>query len=270
MSTVTSPASSFTLDTPTILCILFALSFMPIAYVLGNSLIPSSQTRNRILFYWHAYDALTHLFIEGSFLYECFTSYATLPAGFAAPEPAFLGIKDRVYGAAHGSAPSARLWQEYAKADKRWATADATVISLELLTVFLGGPAAIYVCYLLWQSSCTQPTSKPTSTKSSSPKSTSKSSTAKLESQGAAKAKLWLVATALATAELYGGFMTFAPEWLTGSTQLDTSNAVYLWFYLFFFNTLWVWIPLWVLWEAGKEVRRAFVLAEGVEGKKVK
>ena len=64
--------------------------------------------------------------------------------------------------------------------------------------------------------------------------------------------------------------MTFAPEWLTGSTQLDTSNAVYLWFYLFFFNTLWVWIPLWVLWEAAKEVRRAFVLAEGVEGKKVK
>ncbi|KAL4736951.1 Emopamil-binding protein [Aspergillus similis] len=271
MSTVTSQASSFTLDTPTILCILFALSFMPIAYVLGNSLIPSSQTRNRILFYWHAYDALTHLFIEGSFLYECFSSYATLPAGFAAPEPAFLGIKDRVYGAAHGSAPSARLWQEYAKADKRWATADATVISLELLTVFLGGPAAIYVCYLLWQSSCTQSTSKPSSSKSSSPKSTSsKSSTAKLESKGAAKAKLWLVATALATAELYGGFMTFAPEWLTGSTQLDTSNAVYMWFYLFFFNTLWVWIPLWVLWEAGKEVRRAFVLAEGVELKKVK
>ncbi|KAL4820328.1 Emopamil-binding protein [Aspergillus spinulosporus] len=270
MFTVTSQASSFTLDTPTILCILFALSFMPIAYVLGNNLIPSSQTRNRILFYWHAYDALTHLFIEGSFLYECFTSYATLPAGFTAPEPAFLGIKDRVYGAAHGSAPSARLWQEYAKADKRWATADATVISLELLTVFLGGPAAIYVCYLLWLSSCTQPISKQTSSKSSSPKSTSKSSTAKLESRGAAKAKLWLVATALATAELYGGFMTFAPEWLTGSTQLDTSNAVYLWFYLFFFNTLWVWIPLWVLWEAGKEVIRAFMIAEGVEGKKVK
>ena len=30
------------------------------------------------------------------------------------------------------------------------------------------------------------------------------------------------------TSELYGGFMTFAPEWLTGSPNLDTSNWMYL------------------------------------------
>ncbi|RHZ72807.1 hypothetical protein CDV55_108636 [Aspergillus turcosus] len=241
----------FTLDVPTLLCIGFALSFMPIAYLLGTSLIPSSQTRNRILFYWHAYDALTHIFIEGSFLYECFYSYTTLPAGFS-KEPYFLGYKDRVYGAAYGTGPSARLWQEYAKADRRWAVADATTISIELLTVFLGGPAAVYVCYLLWKAS-------------------SSSSASTASAKGAAKARLWLVAPALATAELYGGFMTFAPEWLTGSSQLDTSNAVYLWFYLFFFNTLWVWIPLWVLWEAAKELRAAFVMAEKAdEGRKRK
>lgn len=252
MST-TPETTDFTLDTPTLLCIAFALSFMPIAYVLGSTLIPSSQTRNRILFYWHAYDALTHLFIEGSFLYECFTSYATLPAGVAS-NPAFLGLKDRVYGAAYGgSQPSARLWQEYAKADHRWATADPTVVSLELLTVFLGGPAAIYVCYLLWASSRTAPSSVATSN-------------IEIENKASAKSKLWLVATSLATAELYGGFMTFAPEWLTGSPGLETGNAVYLWFYLIFFNTLWVWIPIWVLYEAAKEVREAFVLAEG--GKK--
>ncbi|KAL3477486.1 Emopamil-binding protein [Aspergillus californicus] len=233
----------FQLDTATLLCIAFALSFMPIAYLLGTSLIPSTHTRNRILFFWHAYDALTHLFIEGSYLYECFTSYATLPSGFE-QKPAFLGFKDRVYGAAYGTQPSARLWQEYAKADHRWAAADETVISLELLTVFLGGPAALYICYLLWVSS--------------SPRWASS-----VDVRGSAKGKLWLVATGLATAELYGGFMTFAPEWLTGSMQLATGNAVYLWFYLVFFNTLWVWVPLWVLWEAGKEVKRAFVVAEG-------
>ncbi|EAW14339.1 EXPERA domain-containing protein [Aspergillus clavatus NRRL 1] len=235
-----SATTPFTLDVPTSLCIAFALSFMPIAYVLGTSLIPSTHTRNRILFYWHAYDALTHIFIEGSFLYECFNSYTTLPTGFA-KEPYFLGYKDRVYGAAYGEGPSARLWQEYAKADHRWAGADVTVISLELLTVLLGGPAAVYVCYLLWKAS---------------------SSRSSASARGTAKAKLWLVAPALATAELYGGFMTFAPEWLTASSQLDTSNAVYLWFYLFFFNTLWVWIPLWILWEAAKELRAAFVKAE--------
>jgi hypothetical protein len=239
----------FTLDVPTLLCIGFTLSFMPIAYLLGRSLIPSSQTRNRILFYWHAYDALTHIFIEGSFLYECFYSYAMLPAGVS-KEPYFLGHKDRVYGAAYGTGPSARLWQEYAKADRRWAVADAPTICIELLTVFLGGPAAVYVCYLLWKASSSRSTAS---------------------AKGAAKARLWLVAPALATAELYGGFMTFAPEWLTGSSQLDTSNAVYLWFYLFFFNTLWVWIPLWILWEAAKELRTAFVTAEKAdEGRKTR
>jgi hypothetical protein len=43
---------------------------------------------------------------------------------------------------------------------------------------------------------------------------------------------------------------------------LATEDPVYLWLYLFFFNTLWVFIPLWVLWEAAKEFRGAFVSAE--------
>lgn len=237
-----SCAVPFTLDLPTGLCIAFALSFMPIAYILSSSLIPSTHTRNRILFFWHAYDALTHLFIEGSYLYECFNSYMTIPAGLKR-EPHFLGHENRVYGAAYGKGPSARLWQEYAKADRRWAVSDPNVISLELLTVFLGGPTALYICYLLWKSS---------------------SNRVSQSAKGIAKSKLWLVAPALATAELYGGFMTFAPEWLTANSQLETGNPVYLWFYLFFFNTLWVFIPLWVLWEATKELRTAFVTAENV------
>lgn len=40
----------------------------------------------------------------------------------------------------------------------------------------------------------------------------------------------WIIV--LSTSELYGGFMTFAPEWLTGSKALDTSNFLYLWVYL--------------------------------------
>lgn len=235
-----SSSASFTLDAPTILSLAFALSFMPIAYLLSKALIPSTQTRNRILFFWHAYDALTHLFIEGSFLYECFFSYITI-ANIHNTEPFFLNQPNRIYGPAYGTNPSSRLWQEYAKADRRWAVADVTVVSLELLTVFLGGPAAIYVCYLLCRSTNEKISAK---------------------ARGSAKSTLWFVATALATAELYGGFMTFAPEWLTGSSQLVTHDPVYLWLYLVFFNTLWVWIPLWVLWEAGKELRAAFVAQE--------
>lgn len=238
-----SSVTEFNLDLPTGLCTAFAVSMMPIAYLLSIWLIPSTHQRNRWLFSWHAYDALTHLFIEGSFLYECFFSYASIPPNHNREPWHFLGYKDRVYGAAHGTGPSARLWQEYAKADFRWATADPNVVALEMLTVLLGGPTAIYICYLVWKTS-----SSGTST----------------QARGAAKSTLWLAAPALATAELYGGWMTFAPEWLTGSSQLETSNPVYMWFYLFFFNTLWVFIPGWVLWQSVKELRSAFTTAEAV------
>lgn len=239
-----STVAEFNLDLPTGLCSAFAVSLMPIAYFLGAWLIPSTQKRNRFLFSWHAYDALTHIFIEGSFLYESFFSYAPISPSRNREPWNFLGYKDRLYGAAYGTGPSARLWQEYAKADFRWATSDPGVVALEILTVLLGGPVAIYVCYLVWKSS---------------------SSGSSTQDRGAAKSLLWLVAPALATAELYGGWMTFCPEWLTGSTQLETSNPVYLWFYLFFFNTLWVWVPCWVLWESFKELRTAFTAAEGLK-----
>ena len=35
----------------------------------------------------------------------------------------------------------------YAKADSRWAGADLTVVSLELLTVLGAGPLALYICW---------------------------------------------------------------------------------------------------------------------------
>ncbi|OMP83528.1 Emopamil-binding protein-like [Diplodia seriata] len=64
----------------------------------------------------------------------------------------------------------------------------------------------------------------------------------------------WFWMIVLATGELYGGFMTFAPEWLSGSPNLDTSNFMFKWVYLFFFNTLWVWLPLWIMYEAYKGI----------------
>ncbi|CAG8197855.1 unnamed protein product [Penicillium olsonii] len=235
-----SSTDSFTLDVPTVLCIAVSLSLMPAAFILSKALIPARKTRDRILFFWHAYDALTHLLIEGSFAYHCFFSYTTVSD---APHegPYWFNDPTRLYGPSYGTGPTARLWQEYAKADRRWGGTDTGIVSLELLTVLLGGPAAIYVCYLLFQSS---------------------NETLSAKSRGGVKATLWFVSIALATAELYGGFMTFAPEWLTGSTALVTEDPVYLWLYLFFFNTLWVFIPLWVLWEAAKELRAAFI---GVE-----
>lgn len=64
----------------------------------------------------------------------------------------------------------------------------------------------------------------------------------------------------VATMELYGGFITFCPEWLTANHNLDTSNFMYLWVYLVFFNMLWVFIPLYAIGVAVKDINDAFAV----------
>jgi hypothetical protein len=112
------------------------------------------------------------------------------------------------------------LGKEYARADFRWGYSDETVVSLEILTVLGAGPIC---CYILRQLIKDDPARH-----------------------------FWIVI--LSTAELYGGYvspfdpwksldsfiasmpfrwMTFCPEWLNGSPNLDTSNPLYLWVYLF-------------------------------------
>lgn len=200
-----------------VLSLLSTVAILATAYVASISLLPrSASPKTHCLFIWHAFDALIHFILEGSFLYNSFFSSATLStlaretglkniaSNYLPPNIYFLGDETRLYGSAYGTTPFSALWNEYAKADQRWAGSDLTVISLELLTVFIGGPLALWICDCL--------------------------------RKGKGSAWFWMVV--LATGELYGGFMTFAPEWLTGSPNLDTSNWMYLWLYLVFFNML--------------------------------
>jgi hypothetical protein len=57
----------------------------------------------------------------------------------------------RLHGSAFASNSNANwgsaLWMVYAKADRRWAGADLTVVSLELLTVLGAGPLALWICW---------------------------------------------------------------------------------------------------------------------------
>ncbi|KAJ7600824.1 Emopamil-binding protein [Mycena floridula] len=104
--------------------------------------------------------------------------------------------------------PLAQMWREYAAADFRWGTSDPTVVSLEILTVLGAGPMCFYILKQLVNDDPAR--------------------------------HFWLVV--LSTAELYGGWMTFCPEWLTGSPNLDTSNALYLWVYLVFLLVVYLFI----------------------------
>lgn len=80
----------------------------------------------------------------------------------------------------------------------RWGHADPTIVSLELLTVLGAGPLACYILYLLAKRNPIQ--------------------------------HYWIIV--ICTAELYGGWMTFVPEWLVGSPSLNTSNFMYTYVYL--------------------------------------
>ncbi|EXF81873.1 emopamil binding protein [Colletotrichum scovillei] len=238
MSNTSSSLPPDLFDQTTLISLAATVVLLSVAIAVSRRVLhPATSTSYRVLFIWHAFDALIHFFLEGSFLYHCFFSYIPLAdvpdadlSGFH-PTPAnFLGHSDRIYGAqAGGNNPFAQLWMVYARADKRWAGADLGVISLELLTVFGAGPLAVWICY----------------------------SIAKRDP----KVNIWMIV--IATAELYGGFMTFCPEWLTGNIYLDTSNFMYLWVYLVFFNMLWVFIPIYAIYVAYGEISAAFK-AQGV------
>ncbi|KAF2678168.1 Emopamil-binding protein [Lentithecium fluviatile CBS 122367] len=237
------------IDATTIISLLAVVALLAAAYGASLRLLPKTSTvKTRILFIWHAFDALIHFFFEGSFLYNCFFVSYSLPTSFdvasrrhprikllTPPDVYWLGREDRLYGANYGEGPFSRLWQEYAKADRRWGGADLGVVSLEVLTVFVGAPLALWCCELLRRE----------------------------ERKGVLKRWFWMMI--LATAEIYGGWMTFAPEWFTGSPNLDTSNWMYLWLYLVFFNGLWVVFPVWILYEAYKALSSAMSQAEMVD-----
>jgi hypothetical protein len=256
------------LDQTTVTSLVAVLMVLNSAYMLSRrALHPKTPTSLRILFIWHAFDFLIHTIFEGSFLWNCF--FTSAPFDPAIHHPAhvtnFLSAPDRLYGAAYGDNWATKLWMVYAKADSRWAGADLTIISLELLTVLVAGPLAFYICTGI--------------------------------ARRDERVVFWMIV--LATGELYGGkcfpnlpsaltkmkkrvfyffylelakrscvettgFMTFAPEWLTGNQNLDGSNFMFLWVYLVFFNMLWVFLPLYALWYSFRDISNAFLVRRGV------
>lgn len=149
MSTTSSTTMDH-IDQTTIISLLAVALLLSLAYNVSNRVLaPSINKHLRILFIWHAFDFLTHTVFEGPFLYNCFFTFSTFDP--ATHHPAvitnFLGQPDRRYGAAYGDNWASKFWMVYAQADKRWAEADLGVISLELLTVLIAGPMALYICY---------------------------------------------------------------------------------------------------------------------------
>jgi hypothetical protein len=138
------------IDQTTIVSLFAVAGLLLSSYQLSLRVLDASTPRGlRILFIWHAFDFLIHLIFEGSFLYNVFFTFAPYDPAIYPPAAVtnFLNQPTRLYGAAHGNNWATKLWMVYAQADKRWAGADLTVVSLELLTVFGAGPLAAYICF---------------------------------------------------------------------------------------------------------------------------
>ena len=121
-------------------------------------------------------------------------------------------------------------WKEYAKADPRWGRLHDCTAALEVPTALLWGPLAAALAYATYAR-------KPWR-------------------------HFWQVICA--TGEIYGNWMTFGPEWLTGSRELNPQNNwVHKWVYLFYANILWLVIPLILLIESAAVIIDACARAKG-------
>ncbi|KAI0365720.1 Emopamil-binding protein [Pilatotrama ljubarskyi] len=176
-----------------------------VAYIAAKKLLPKDAPwQDRVTFIWLAFDGIIHYTLEGSFVYYSMFGRQVITS----------------------SGPMAQMWKEYALADSRWGTADPTIVSLELLTVFGVGTMCFYVLKQLVQRDPAR--------------------------------HYWIVV--LSTSEIYGGWMTFCPEWLTGSPSLDTSNFLFLWVYLVFMNIIWVFVPLWLMYDSYGHIAKSLRL----------
>ncbi|XP_076579852.1 emopamil-binding protein-like [Chaetodon auriga] len=121
----------------------------------------------------------------------------------------------------------AELWKEYGKADNRWLISDPMIVSIEILTVVLDSVLALLLIHAVLKD----------------------------------KYYRHFLQIALSVCELYGGWMTFCPDWLVGSPSLNTSSWLYLWVYLVFFNGVWVLVPALLLVHSWFSLRRMHTLS---------
>lgn len=126
------------------------------------------------------------------------------------------------------------IWREYARADSRWAGRDPTILSIEILTAFLLGPLCLLAAWAIY-------TRRP---------------------------YRHLVQLSISLFELYGGWMTFMPDIISGAHSLALHDPLLLWVHLVFMNGLWILLPILLAWESGVYLIHACTIAKTEESGK--
>ncbi|KAG0567255.1 hypothetical protein M758_7G156400 [Ceratodon purpureus] len=95
-----------------------------IVWLLSGS-VAKLRTVDRLLMCWFAFSGLTHIILEGYFVFT--------PDFFTFTKPHLL----------------AEVWKEYSKADSRYVGRDPTVVVIEGITAVLAGPGCLLAVYAI-------------------------------------------------------------------------------------------------------------------------
>ncbi|GMP82136.1 hypothetical protein ACSBR2_036532 [Camellia fascicularis] len=87
--------------------------------------LPKLQKTDRLLMCWWLFTGLTHMILEGYFVFS----------------PEFYKDKTACY--------LAEVWKEYSKGDSRYAARDSGVVAVEGITAVLEGPACLLAVYAI-------------------------------------------------------------------------------------------------------------------------
>ncbi|KAL5072067.1 hypothetical protein RYX36_022954 [Vicia faba] len=101
----------------------FTLILFPLTWIFSGRLKKTKV--DRLLIFWWAFTSLTHLVLEGYFVFA----------------PEFFKDNTGFY--------LAEVWKEYSKGDSRYAGRDAAVVTVEGLTTVLEGPASLLAVYAI-------------------------------------------------------------------------------------------------------------------------
>jgi hypothetical protein len=207
----------------------------------------------RLIFWWFAFDAGIHTFFEGPFVIASLRGRFT---GGVATSDLPRAMTDRVIADPETVTDlhcRARLrarsfviinsscgcnlsficvGTEYGKSDFRWLYSDPGIVSMEVATVGMEAPLCWFILYLiLKKSSWRHP-----------------------------------IQFLICVGELYGLYMTFAPEWIYGSPNLDGSTFLYYWIYLGS-NWPWLFIPLALTIQSMRASANGIRVAESIKEK---
>lgn len=114
------------LTSVTLWSLLACAAQLALGYLLAQRLGKNCSSTDKWVLVWLFYDAIVHFTLECPFVYLSLM-------GTVATSDSIL----------------ASLWKEYGNADARWLHADPTIVSLEILTVVVGGTLALILNYAI-------------------------------------------------------------------------------------------------------------------------